>query len=91
MKEVFYFLQWQWRKFEFWQKCWIFAMLFVGGGTTAPDAWRPYLLGLGGAIILGFMFKWVFWDGVKNSWRDYQEEKDKVIRILAAEHSNDSK
>lgn len=91
MKEIFYFLQWQWRKFEFWQKCFIFAMALIGAGSTAPDTWRGYLLGVGSAIILLFFFKWVFWDGVKQAWNNYQEEKDKVMRILAAEHERESK
>jgi hypothetical protein len=91
MKEVFYFLQWQWRRFEFWQKSWIFAMALIGAGTTAPDTWRLYLLGAGSAIILAFMAKWIFWDGVKSAWNNYQEEKDKVIRILAAEGERESK
>jgi hypothetical protein len=83
MKELFYFLQWQWRKFELWQKCWIFAMAFVGGGLTAPDTWRIYLIGTGGSIIMFFMLKWTFWDGIQNAWRKYQEEKQQVVDIMS--------
>lgn len=91
MKEVFYFLQWQWRKFEFWQKSFIFAMFLLGCSVTAPDAWRMYFWGAGMAVVLVFMLKWIIWDGVKSSWRNYQEEKDKVIRILAAEDERNIK
>lgn len=91
MKEVWYFLQWQWRQFEFWQKCWIFAMGLVGAGLTASPERRMYFIGAGGAIFLLFMLKWVFWDGTKQAWNNYQEEKNKVIRILAAEEERSVK
>lgn len=85
MKEVFYFLQWQWRKFEFWQKMFILAMAFVGASTTAPDPYDKWLGLCGAFIVLFFFAKWLFWDGTKQAWNSYQEEKNKVVRILAAE------
>ena len=33
MKEVLYFLQWQWRKWEFWQKGWIVSAFVFTGPT----------------------------------------------------------
>jgi len=85
MKEVFYFLQWQWRRFEFWQKMFILAAGLAGSSTTAPEPYDRWLGVSGAAIILFFFAKWAIWDGVRSAWANYQEEKDKVIRILSAE------
>lgn len=83
MKEVIYFLQWQWRRFELWQKSFIFAMFLVGCSATAPDQWRYYLLMAGSSVVFGFMLKWMIWDGVKSAWRKYQEEKQQVVDIMS--------
>jgi hypothetical protein len=83
MKDILYFLQWQWQRFEFWQKCYMFAMFMIGCSTSASEPWRIYLFGIGAAVILGFMLKWVVWDGVKGAWSKYQEEKQQIVDIMS--------
>jgi len=82
MKEIFYFLQWQWRRFETWQRFFILAMFLIGCAFTAPDAAKMYFYLTGMAIIGGYMLKWSIWDGTRNAWKKYQEEKQKVVDIL---------
>ncbi len=91
MKEIFYFLQWQWRRFELWQRCFFVAMLGMLGSMAVPEDMRIYLYLPSVLVVLGFMLKWMLWDGIRNAWARYQEEKDQVIRILAAEHERNSK
>jgi hypothetical protein len=83
MKEIFYFLQWQWRRFETWQKMFVLAMFLIGCAITAPEFMRHYFYFSGMAIIGGYMLKWILWDGIKSAWQRYQEEKQKVINILS--------
>lgn len=82
MKKIWNFLQWQWQQFETWQKMWILAMFLVGAGTSAKEPVNMYLLGAGGAIIVGFMLKWVIWDGTRSAWARYNEEQEKIINIM---------
>jgi len=28
------------------------------------------------------MLKWTFWDGIKNSWLEYNKEQEHLIRIM---------
>lgn len=83
MKEVFYFLQWQWRKFEFWQKGWIIAAFVFGAGVVASDPYRRYLIVGPMIFFCVYALKWVFWDGVKDAWLRYQKEKREVVDILS--------
>lgn len=83
MKEVLYFLQWQWRKWEFWQKGWIIAAFVFGCGTTSADPYRAYLMGVPLLFVFSYMLKWMFWDGVKDAWLRYQKEKREVVDILS--------
>ena len=82
MKEIFYFLQWQWRRFETWQRFFILAMFLLGCAVTAPESLRVYFYMSGMIIISGFFLKWAVWDGTRAAWKRYQEEKQKVVDIL---------
>jgi hypothetical protein len=83
MKEVFYFLQWQWRRFETWQRIYLFAMFLIGAGLTASNPIKSYLMGSGIVILAGFFLKWIFWDSTKNAWKAYQKEKQQVVDIMS--------
>jgi Sec-independent protein secretion pathway component TatC len=83
MKEVFYFLLWQWRKWEFWQKGWIVCAFVFGAGVSASEPYKPYLIGVPLLFIFSYMLKWMFWDGVRDSWLRYQKEKRQVVDILS--------
>ena len=83
MKEIFYFLQWQWRKFELWQKAWLFgAMLFGAGLTTSNDNTRSIFFSIALGIYAVCICKWVFWDGISMAWNSYQKEKQQVVDIM---------
>jgi len=82
MKEILYFLRWQWKRFETWQRFFILAMFLIGCAFTAPQSFRVYFYMSGLIIIAGFTLKWAIWDGTRNAWKRYQEEKQKVIDIL---------
>ena len=83
MKEVFYFLQWQWRKWEFWQKGWIVCAFLFGMGLGMEGSMRPIFLGGPLLFIFSYMLKWMFWDSVRDSWLRYQKEKRQVVDILS--------
>ena len=83
MKEVFYFLLWQWRKWEFWQKGWIVACFVFGAGLGSSHPYRVYLIGAPLIFFCTYALKWMFWDGVRDSWLRYQKEKRQVVDILS--------
>lgn len=82
MKKILYFIQWQWRRLETWQRFWLLAMFLIGAGFGSNGLYSMYLLGAGSVIILGFMLKWAVYDGIKNSWAKYNEEQDQIVNIL---------
>jgi hypothetical protein len=82
MKKILNFLQWQWQRFETWQKCWMLAAFLMGASVSASEPYKIYLLGAGGAIILGFWLKWAIWDGTRNAWASYNEEQEKIVNIM---------
>ena len=34
-------------------------------------------------FVFSYMLKWIFWDGIKDSWLRYQKEKRQVVDILS--------
>lgn len=82
--KVWYFLQWQWRQFDAWQKMWMVAFFFFGAGIGAEKGSTHetvcYLLG--GTIFICLLFKLVVWDGIAQSWNEYNREQEKVVDIL---------
>lgn len=85
MKEVIYFLQWQWKRFETWQRWFLFAMFLLGCSLAVPEDIRSYFYLSGMFIVIGFSVKWIVWDGTKSAWQNYQNEKQKVMEILKDE------
>lgn len=82
MREILKFLAWQWRKWEFWQKCFIVSAPLMGASIAAPEAWRIYLAAIPMLVAFGFTFKWFVWDGVRSSWRKYCEERNKLFGVI---------
>lgn len=82
MKEVFKFIAWQWRKWEFWQKCFILTAPLMGASVTAPKPWDQYLAVLPMLVVFGFMCKWWIWDGVVRSWNSYKEDRNQLLTTI---------
>ena len=80
--EILRFLRWQWRKFELWQRLFIFAMFIQGVGLAMAPPWSVWISGLGAAIVLGYLIKWAVWDNIKASWRRYQEERNQLFKTI---------
>lgn len=83
MKNIVGFVRWQWRKFEFWQKCWIFSILFFGAGVVQEDGLiRSILISVPLFVIFLFMLKWIVWDKTIESYKTYRQEKSTLIEII---------
>lgn len=82
MKEIFRFIKWQWRKFEFWQKMFIFASFVGGASIGAPPEIRFYMLLFPMIVMLGFLAKWIIWDRTIESWNQYKQERTRLFDII---------
>ncbi len=82
MREIINFLSWQWRRFEVWQKMFIFSMFLQGVAFPLDKPWSLYISGLGLFIILAWMSKWLIWDGVKNSWESYKKSRNELLTTI---------
>lgn len=82
MKEIYNFVLWQWRKFEFWQKCFVLSSAFFGAGLVAEAPYSYYLFMVPSFVVFGFMFKWVFWDGTRSAWERYKKERNGLLTTI---------
>jgi len=82
--KVWYFLQWQWRQFDAWQKWWMLGMCFLGAGigVESGSTHERVLYSIALVILAGGMFKMVFWDGIKNQWIRFNQEQEKIVNIM---------
>lgn len=80
--KIWYFLQWQWRQFETWQKFWMFAMFLFGCSLSASDERKVYFLYPAVAIVFAFILKWIFYDGIRNAWAEFNKEQEKIVDIM---------
>ena len=82
--KVWYFLQWQWRQFDAWQKWWMLGMFFLGAGIGAESGstHERVFYGIALVILAGGMLKMVFWDGIKNQWIRFNQEQEEIVRII---------
>jgi hypothetical protein len=80
--KLLYFIQWWWKKLDTWQKIWICSCFFLGAGIAEDGPYKHYLLAVPLIVVLLSMLKWVFWDGIKNSWLEYNKEQDHLIKIM---------
>lgn len=81
-KEIVNFVQWQWNKFEFWQKSFIFSSGFFGAAIVAEPPYTFYLSLVPMLVVGTFMTKWLIWDGIKNSWEKYKKEKSELFQTI---------
>ncbi len=81
-KEIWNFTIWQWRKFEFWQKAFIFSSSFFGAALVAEQPYAAYLSMVPMVIVFSFMFKWMVWDGIKSAWERYKKEKESLFQTI---------
>lgn len=82
MKEIFNFLGWQWRKFEGWQKMFIFSMFLQGLALPMSSPWALWVSGLGLFIISAYLFKWAIWDGTRAAWDRYKKERNGLLDTI---------
>ena len=84
MKKILNFISWQWHRFELWQKAWFVAMFLFGAGvgSTPGSTKQTVLFCIAGTILGGLFLKGMIWDGIRNQWREYQEEQNKIVSII---------
>lgn len=80
--KIWYFLQWQWRQFETWQKFFMLAMFLFGCSISASDSRKVYFITPALCIVGGFVLKWAVYDGIKNAWAKYNKEQEEIVSIL---------
>jgi len=82
MKDIFGFIQWQWRKWELWQKVFIFVAFLFGVAVFLPGPYDVYIVSALMFATLAWTFKWAVWDNLKASWVKYQEERRKLFDVI---------
>lgn len=82
MKELINFIKWQWSKWEFWQKAFIFSSFFFGAALVAEPPYVFYLSLVPMTVVFGFMTKWMIWDGTKAAWDRYKQEKANLFNTI---------
>ncbi len=81
-KDIVNFIQWQWNKYEFWQKCFVGSSAFFGAALVAPAPYNQYLSLVPMFVVFSFMSKWLIWDGAKSQWNKYKEEKQNLFNTI---------
>ena len=81
-KEIIDFIIWQWQKFEFWQKTFIFSSFFFGAAVVADPPYKGYLSLVPMAVVFCYMTKWLIWDGTKSAWNRYKKEKSELFNTI---------
>jgi hypothetical protein len=82
--KLWYFLQWQWRQFETWQKWWMVGMFSFGFGLAAKSGSTQEMVAYAiAAVIMGGGFlKAMVWDNIRNQWQLFNKEQEQVVDIL---------
>lgn len=83
MKEALNFIRWQWLKFEFWQKMFIFAMILQIFGYSVEN---QYVVFVGISIVFFYLTKWFIWDRAVESWKNYKKEKEELFDTIKDSH-----
>jgi hypothetical protein len=82
MREILGFIRWCFSGLELWQWSFIASMGFQIASLFADETARVWLNGLGLAIILGFLIKWVLWDSVRRAWGRYKQERNQLFSVI---------
>ena len=84
MKKVFGFITWKYRQYDFWQKMWWFACFWFGGWIVAQKgSTHEAVCGTLFVISMGIvMFKWFFWDAIRDNWDEYNKEQERIVEIM---------
>lgn len=82
MKEIFKFVRWQWHKFEFWQKMFIFATIVQAIGIFIPGWLGLGLMAAGFGIVFFYLLKWAVWERTIESWNKYKQEKTNLFDTI---------
>jgi len=82
MREIVNFICWGFRGLAMWQWAFITAMILQVVAFWAAKPLSLWLSGLGLAIILAFLVKWVFWDGVRSAWGRYCKERNSLLETI---------
>ena len=82
MKEIRDFVVWQWRRFEFWQKCFIFSSFFLGAALVAEPPYVFYFSLVPMVVVTMFMIKWAIIDGTRSAWARYKKERNELLDTI---------
>ncbi len=82
MREIFRFIQWQWSKFEFWQKCFVGSSAFFGAALVADQPLANYLFAAPMLVTGSFLIKWVIIDGTRAAWGRYKKERNELLDTI---------
>jgi hypothetical protein len=82
MREILGFIRWCFSGLELWQWAFITAMILQLLSFLATKTLGLWLSGTGLAIILAFISKWVFWDGVRSAWGRYRKERNSLLDTI---------
>jgi hypothetical protein len=77
--EIVNFIKWQWRRFEFWQKTFIFSAVLMIISLMSDNitllivgAWIPFI----------WMFKWWIWDVARENYQKFKDEKKNFFKDI---------
>jgi hypothetical protein len=82
MKNLFGYLQWVWRNWEWWQRSFIVAMILT---FTSIFISKPYdiIVGMTGwAIIMFWLGKWWIVDVMIASYNKYKKQRDELFDTI---------
>lgn len=80
--KIWSFLKWRWQKYERWQKWWMVGFFFLGAGIGQPEPIKYYLWAIPICIFFFYTGKWWIWDSIRDSYREYQKEKEDLITLI---------
>ena len=82
MKEILGFIQWQWRRWELWQKIFIVSMSVFVVAVMLPNPYDVYVVLALMFAMLGWTFKWAVWDNLQASWLKYKQERNRLFNTI---------
>lgn len=76
------FFKWQWDKWQLWQKMYFIAFILLIGGVLRIPIIGEYGLPIAIFILVWYLVKWFVMEPIKNSWKTYNEEKQKLFETI---------